>query len=457
MSFRLLALSLFALTISHSSFGQLPIIHATSKSVDIRDGDQFRKGQWTLMPDLKPDEYQTFVKKKKTVTFYTDQDSISFNVKPKKEYDFIILLNGRDSCWTRITGMQDVPAVQFTPKFINANKGKYSFEVPEVQELVHIIFAITPTGINDQNMVEHNTEYYKTVMEHFGPWKEDKIVKSINKLLKNGLYARFKMDACGFQFQGNKIKKHPNYNRLNWGNSNYVAPYLKELEDFAQKSDFRAFYQKHQSYYQELIKKMEAQTPIQKQWTWLEERFPNRYDNYWITFSPLVNGSHSTNRFEQNGFKQSAMFICGPIESTKLSKPVIEGLMTRVVFTEIDHNYVNPVSDRYLDDISAAMSNRKKWAEGQFTGNYGNAYSVFNEYMTWGVFTLYAKDQFDEESFKAINERVEKQMEQWRGFVHFRAFNQKLLKAYESLPKGDSLESLYPIMLDWCKAENEKT
>ena len=77
----------------------LPIIRATSKIVDIRDGDDFQKANWTISPKLKPDIYQTNNKK---VTFYTDLDSITFKVKPNQKYSFIILLNGKDSAYTQI-------------------------------------------------------------------------------------------------------------------------------------------------------------------------------------------------------------------------------------------------------------------------------------------------------------------------------------------------------------------
>lgn len=78
----------------------LPVIRANSKTVDIRDGKYIRKGYWTISPELKPDIYTTSAKK---VTFCTDIDSISFNLDSKHDtINFIILLNGKDSAYTRI-------------------------------------------------------------------------------------------------------------------------------------------------------------------------------------------------------------------------------------------------------------------------------------------------------------------------------------------------------------------
>lgn len=99
-------LKIFALLVANSLtvnlFAQqkLPVIKASSTSVTIRDDKRLTKNAWTVLPHEKLDVYTTSGKK---VTFYTDIDSISFKVDPKVgQYDFIILLNGKDSARTQI-------------------------------------------------------------------------------------------------------------------------------------------------------------------------------------------------------------------------------------------------------------------------------------------------------------------------------------------------------------------
>ncbi|MFK7770571.1 MAG: transglutaminase domain-containing protein [Saprospiraceae bacterium] len=79
----------------------LPIINANSKTVDIKVGDILTKEAWNIMPEYKPDVF-TSGQLEKMVTFYTDIDSISFKIKTDAVYDFIILLNGKDSAYTQI-------------------------------------------------------------------------------------------------------------------------------------------------------------------------------------------------------------------------------------------------------------------------------------------------------------------------------------------------------------------
>ena len=79
----------------------LPLIHANNELVNIRDGSTFSEGQWTIVPEAKPDIY-TSGNIGQRVTFYTDADSISFTIHPDSIYNFIILLHGKDSAFTQI-------------------------------------------------------------------------------------------------------------------------------------------------------------------------------------------------------------------------------------------------------------------------------------------------------------------------------------------------------------------
>src|SRR5277367_6296542 len=81
----------------------LPLIHATSKTVSIRDGAYFDKDTWNLSPKARPDIYTAdLARKSKYVTFYTDIDSIRIKLKPGGKVDFIILFNNSDSCYTEV-------------------------------------------------------------------------------------------------------------------------------------------------------------------------------------------------------------------------------------------------------------------------------------------------------------------------------------------------------------------
>ena len=447
MNLRLQAHILILLFSVSALQAQFPVIHSTSKKIDINDNGDWSRGQWTLNPDLKPDIYKSKVDgESKTITFHTDIDSIQFEVKPKRLYDFVIVYKQQDSCWHQINTFPDF---DFTPDYIKQYKGTYSFEVPEVQELVHIIFALTPAGKSNKNLIQQRSPYYKSVLDHFSQFERDPVIQKMDSLLQLGWYTVLKMDACSFQFQGDKIVNHPNYQKMSWDDPNYIARYVYELQAFAKKTSFRQFYKTHTPYFHELKLLMEKQSPIDKQWRWLEKQFDVSYDHYRITFSPLVGGRHSTNHFQQEDFKQTIMFICGPIEDERIIETLKEGLLTRVVFTEINHNYVNPISDRYSNQIEENLLNLQEFVSPSAMQSYNTSYSVFNEYVTWSVYSAYAWDTFSEEDFDLINQRVENQMVRNRGFIQFKAFNQYFLKLYQNRPSGHRIQELYPEMLAW--------
>jgi hypothetical protein len=101
MNFKLIFFSVLLLIVQESfSQKKLPLIKATSVNVNIKDNNTLNKNAWTIMPQEKLDVYKTSALK---VTFYTDIDSITFKIDPKVgRYNFVILLNGKDSAKTQI-------------------------------------------------------------------------------------------------------------------------------------------------------------------------------------------------------------------------------------------------------------------------------------------------------------------------------------------------------------------
>ncbi len=107
--------SLYLLSNYVNAQKKLPMIHAHSEKVSICDDGFLERASWYLNPSLKPDTYQAYrSRKSKWVVFYTDLDSIKFKVKPGQYYDFIILLKGKDTCYTRIESI--LPVAQFSSK-----------------------------------------------------------------------------------------------------------------------------------------------------------------------------------------------------------------------------------------------------------------------------------------------------------------------------------------------------
>ena len=84
---------------------------------------------------------------------------------------------------------------------------------------------------------------------------------------------------------------------------------------------------------------------------------------------------------------------------------------------------------------------------------YPNPFKVFNEYMTFAVYSLYLSDNYDAKDIDEFLPKMETQMAETRGFIQFKAFNRTLLKHYQENPNL-TIEELYDFILDWSEQYN---
>jgi len=427
---------------------------------------------WTLTPDLKPDIFEAECSKNENIVTFSDKnDSISFTIKVGESKDFFILKNKKDTAFTRITGV--LPNHNFTAEYIAANKGKTKIEITEVSELANILVALHPEAEKDKNMTNSDSDYYKKVRAYFEPYAEHQMMDTVQQYIKDinymdvgeeekvsifsneGYYYYFalKMNACTYEFNENEEIVNQGYIRqmADWSPTDPFKD--KELmADFAKKSNFRAFYKENKPYYDELIATYKTLNPISQMQTWLDKKFGFTYGNYTIYFSPLVSGAHSTEGFDTEEFRQTFMFIACAERDEAYSETMNELLESRVVFTEIDHNYVNPTSDKYLTQINSIFSDRKKWLNEELTTAYETPFKVFNEYMTFAVYTLYISDLYDEKDWQEYLPKMEGQMKDARGFIKFEAFKKTLLKYYQANP-NKTMEEYYDFILGWSEKQ----
>ncbi|NHA07480.1 hypothetical protein G7092_27015 [Mucilaginibacter sp. HC2] len=201
------------------SQSKLPVIKATSKNVDINDGGYLDKNAWVLSPKIRPDVFTVErTRKTKWVTFYTDIDSIRVKVKPGTQFNFVIVLNGKDSCYTQIASA--------IPPENNSENNMARHD--------SISFTLVGNDVICVKTIVNNTD---TLNLHFdtGSWNfrltKDAIFKK-TKLLSN------QPDALAG-------KTAPNYNKLNkvfklqMGNLTWTNPEVAPTDITAHDMDGR--------------------------------------------------------------------------------------------------------------------------------------------------------------------------------------------------------------------------
>lgn len=100
--FRLFLLLLVSYNIAFTQ-SELPILKTSTDVLSIKDGHALLSDYWTIDPTIELDVYVADkLNKEKIVTFYSDIDSISFDLLPNQKKDFLIVLNDKDTCYTQI-------------------------------------------------------------------------------------------------------------------------------------------------------------------------------------------------------------------------------------------------------------------------------------------------------------------------------------------------------------------
>jgi hypothetical protein len=424
-----------------------------------------RKDKISPGTDAKLDEY---------AVVYYGVDSLVLRYNNKLPYAHIIYVKfespkGKTTLRFHFNDL----ACYFPEEYMEKNNGNIQFDIPETYELANIIWALSPSGKRATDLNKEG-EYYEKVVNYFKPYMNHPIFKKLD--FPDSLYAdkyyEFRENSFAFNFQQRQLGSSSTKLLFNgpyyyvygseMADSSLFGKLKALVEDFASKSKFRQFYKAYSNYYKKEIRRETELLPVRQMWHWLEKEFPDtKYNSYRIVFSPLISGSHSTQRYftfnKTDWFGENVMFICGTDRYDKrpeLSGKEREGLMSGIVFTEIDHNYVNPVTNKYAKLVDSIFSNRSIWAKhGNSSDYYSNPVSVFNEYMTHATFCLYIMDSYVKSNSDYVINNREELMVNRRNFIRFKEFDRELMRIRQE-HKDLKVVDLYPFILEWCKRQH---
>lgn len=447
----------------------LPVLKSTRPVVSVQEGSTLRPDAWRLAPEVSPDVYEVALPGDApiTVTFITDVDRLSFTVKAGSRHDFIIQ-HGDDRCLTRLVGVREVPAAVFDADYRAANAGRISVEVPEVYELVNVALALTPAGIEDRTLFYHDSAYYRAMRAWFDPWRNHPAIAALDAGLRQSPgYQRLKMNGYAFVFDPNgRIMQSSVYDRTSFSGerANGLRPFIEGLQSFADASRFRAFYARNQATYAAQMDFYRKMADIESMRAWLNRNFPGAtpYDSYRIVFSPLVAYNQSATWMESNGFRELQAHVNYPypedvprrVQGAPLSPEAEAVLRGDIVFTELNHGYINPEADRHAERINAATSRRDRWVDPARGPGYYGGISLFNEYMNWALVSLRVSDIAPAADQQTLIACVDRMMTQNRGFPRFAAFDAFLLDLYRHRRPGQTIADLYPQIIAWFEKEN---
>lgn len=318
----------------------------------------------------------------------------------------------------------------------------------ETYELANVILALTDYGKADKNEINKNSTYYQEVLAYFDKHSNHPILKKANysRELWDKLLS-FRTDAVAFEFDDNG-KLHRKHKFYSMGKKiNEFENNLELVEDFARMSDFRRFYKDKKPYFDSLQSLYESSLYFPQAEAFLSKEFKiTNTSKHQIIVSPLVGRMHCQRLFNNT----STSFInipdyifnakkLGDIDETNIATGI------HMFFTEIDHDYVNPTTSKFKKAVKKNFI-PAKWDKGSGYEKLNDA--TFNEYMTWAVYDVFIRKAYPLVADKVISDWHEVNIS--RGFFASQIFGQKLAELYENKNENETIQDLYPKLLNWC-------
>jgi len=235
---------------------------------------------------------------------------------------------------------------------------------------------------------------------------------------------------------------------------------VKELERFAKETDFLKFFNsdKSQFYYNEIQNFYTNKANIKRMVNWLKTQFPSvsPYNSIKVIATPLVRGWEHEDVVADKGFSQIILhpsYVLPSKEASIYSKETQLLFRTDVLFTELNHGFINPVSENYSNDINKAFEGKLALfikSDGRHS-EYLNPVLAFEEYMNWGLVALYANDVLPSNERYLLENSALEMMEMRGEFPAFKDFLPFLLNIYRTKKANETIESQFPILINWFK------
>lgn len=326
----------------------------------------------------------------------------------------------------------------------HANAPK-SLEVREspAYELANIILALTSYGKSDPYEVNKESEYYQKVIKHFSLCSDHRLLKIVNYSRERWAeYLSFRSDAFAFELKENGSLIRQSSLRTEKDYSPFDDN-IKLIQDFAINCQFNKFYNSQRTYYKTIRERYAQAYMFKEMQKFLTREFGQQFDSmkYIIAFSPLVgrmNAQRSDGKNRISFVSADPKLLDISSQDYMLESNRIEGIHS--LFTELDHDYVNPVSDLYKKNLEMNFT----WKFWDKKSGYESSYSTFNEYMTWAVYDIFIREYF--------KDRGETSIKYWhlqnksRGFIASNLFAQQLEKLRK---QNKTIKDTYPSIIKW--------
>lgn len=288
--------------------------------------------------------------------------------------------------------------------------------VDEMQELSAIVWRLAECEEYNTRM---NSQYSSDIERYFADFKEHPVMDFI-KEMRTGkdstsvvAYNSVSMSGAVLSIHKGKVKINPKVNLTEyiqdndrWSEENF-RKYVKLLDDFYRKSDFRKFYEGQSELYASYIEDMETlyQNIIKEDW------FQQFYGMELPAITVIVSPASGINNYALNEDMMKAMGKSGigalmGVTYDPQKSAITQGNTAQILVHEISHYFTNKIFfPEYTERLTAAGARIfEHLSEPLTAAGYGAPHIICPEYLNDLCMMMYTKEVLGSSHAKEISE-----------------------------------------------------
>lgn len=332
--------------------------------------------------------------------------------------------------------LNDVPA-----NTVRVEKHDMNILVDPRVELMNILIHLSDFELWSPSVSQYMTD----VEEYFRPFAEHKAVKATKEKLEsgfvhstNGFIIHYSMDeqlALSYKMPKD-IEKFSNNNDT----------YVSQLNDFLIETNFLKFYDDHKSFYSDKVNAY-ADTIDESPVKYLADYFGEAKGEYNVVLTFLQNGGNYGPRITDNDGNQ-VVYAMLAAKDYAFDYARNKGTFIH----EFSHSYINPITERYLEEVNATSSLMDEIESYMRNQAYPTWQIAVNEHIVRAVTARIIKQT---EGHRAYQQEIARNLD--LGFVYIDELVELLIKFENDKTTYPIIESFYPEIMKLFKSLQQQT
>nr|BAL56854.1 hypothetical conserved protein [uncultured Acetothermia bacterium] len=277
---------------------------------------------------------------------------------------------------------------------------------------------------------QHDMPYKHDVIEYFHPYKDHAVINWFNRMSDAGFVFDAPPHAMLHLSAPPSLKiqvPFPDYLKARAGGEKQLKRFVEALRNFAHETQFMVFFKAHQGFFSQMVAKAYRNLTRIDIVEELERYYGMKQHSYTIILAPL---------FHQGGFGAKIRRADGRFDVYAILGPTgtLEGIpifgspswFRSIVWHEFSHSFVNPVTERFRQEIAKYSFLYDPIAEVMKNQGYGDWESCVNEHI---IRAIEIRRTYREIGKEAGDRALQREKSQ--GFIYIEALSDRL-RDYEA-------------------------